>query len=450
MTNKTKMSQSAAQRSLRSGWVALLPLLLLAVLMAGMGVLLDDFSKVPMCVVFLLTGIASLFTLRGLSVEERVATFSRGAGSPDLLLMVWIFVLAGAFASSAADMGAVTETVRLTLAVLPDSIVLAGLFLSSCIVSLCIGTSVGTIVALVPVASGMAQSMGAPPALLVAAVVGGSFFGDNLSFISDTTVAATRTQDCAMRDKFRTNFRIVLPAALVCFALYVFLGLQGNVTAPASAPAAASAPSSLDLWRVLPYAVVLITALLGVNVLVVLCAGCLLTGVVGIAEGAYDLGGWCVSMAQGIMGMGELIIISMMAGGLLAVVRRAGGVTYLVRLLTRHVHGRRGAELCIAALVSLTNCCTANNTVAILSVGSISKDVSERFGVDRRRAASLLDIFSCVIQGILPYGAQLLMAGGLAALSPMAIVPHLYYPALLALCGFGSIFMVRGPRRVRG
>lgn len=421
-------------RPRRRGWLALLPLVLLAVLMAGIGALMGDFSKVPMSIVFTLTSIAALFTLRGYTVDERVKTYSRGAGSTDLLLMVWIFVLAGAFANSAQAMGAVTATVDFTMMCLPESILLAGLFLASCIVSLCIGTSVGTIVALVPVASEMAVRTGTTAPLMVAAVVGGSFFGDNLSFISDTTVAATRTQDCKMRDKFRTNFRIVWPAALLCFLLYVVVGLQSGHAVDGAQPA-------LHVWRIVPYAAVLVTAIAGVNVMVVLCLGCLLTGIVGMAEGSYSLAGWLTSMAEGVAGMGELILISMMAGGLLAVVRKGGGVTYLVRALTRRVNGRRGAEWCIVALVSLTNCCTANNTVAILSVGSITKDISERYGVDKRRAASLLDIFSCVVQGLIPYGAQMLMAGGLAMISPLSIIPYLYYPVLLAVAAGISILI---------
>ena len=404
-----KQREDRRLRPRRRGWLALMPLILLAVLMAMLGTIMGDFSKVPMTIVFLLTSIASLFTLRGYKIEERVRCFSHGAGSPDLLLMVWIFVLAGAFASSAKAMGAVSATVDLTMICLPDSALLAGLFLASCIVSICIGTSVGTIVALVPMASELASRSGIVLPLMVAAVVGGSFFGDNLSFISDTTVAATKTQNCSMRDKFRTNFRIVLPAALICFIIYVLLG-QG-----AQSQIVFSANGEIHWVRVLPYVAVLVSALCGVNVLIVLCLGTLLTGIVGVADGAYTLSGWITSMAEGVTGMGDLILISMIAGGLLAVVRKGGGVTYLVRALTRRVHSRRGAECCISALVALTNCCTANNTVAILSVGSITKDISERFGVDKRRAASLLDIFSCVTQGIIPYGAQLLMASGLAA-----------------------------------
>lgn len=438
-----KVREDRRKRPRRRGWLALMPLVLLGLLMGAMGLLMGDFSKVPMTIVFIVTGIAALFTLRGYSTEERVQAFSRGAGSPDLLLMVWIFVLAGAFAASAQAMGAVSATVDLTLRVLPGSILLGGLFLASCIVSLCVGTSVGTIVALVPVAAELAVRTGCGVPLMVAAVVGGSFFGDNLSFISDTTVASTRTQGCQMRDKFRTNFRIVWPAAFLCFLLYVGIGLCGDSSTSVSS-------NAIHPWRVLPYAVVLVSAIAGVNVMVILCLGCLLTGVVGLAEGTFGLAGWIRSMADGVTGMGELILISMMAGGLLAVVRRGGGVTWLVRGLTRHVHTRRGAEWCISALVALTNCCTANNTVAILSVGSIARDISERYGVDRRRSASLLDIFSCVVQGVIPYGAQLLMAGGLAMISPMRIIPYLYYPLLVAVAAAWSIMCSKSRPAIHG
>lgn len=421
----------------RQGWVALLPLLLLAALMGGLGILFGDFSKIPMTLVFALTGIGALLTLRGYPLDERVATFSRGAGSADLLLMVWIFVLAGAFAKSAQAMGAVGATVELTMSFLPGSFLLAGLFVAACVVSLCVGTSVGTIVALVPVASEMAMRTGTATPLMVAAVVGGSFFGDNLSFISDTTVAATKTQGCSMRDKFRTNFSLVLPAALLCVAGYAVMG-SGT-----QAPVASDSSLGTLAIQVLPYGVVLGSAIAGLNVLAVLCVGCLLTGAVGMALGIYGLEGWLTAMAEGVAGMGELILISMMAGGLLAVVRRGGGVTYLVRALTRRVHSRRGAECCISALVALTNCCTANNTVAILSVGTIARDISERYGVGSRRAASLLDIFSCVVQGLIPYGAQLLMAAGLATISSVSIIPYLYYPMLVAVMAAFSIALRR-------
>ena len=416
--------------SRRRGLTALSPLLLMIVLFVGLSLYFDDFYKVPLLIVFIVTSGFALLTLKGKNFERRLTLFSKGAGDSNLLLMVWIFVLAGAFASSAKAMGAINETVNLTLLCMPASMLLPGLFLASCFISLSIGTSVGTVVALVPVAAGLASQTGLSLPLTVASAVGGAFFGDNLSFISDTTVVATRTQGCRMRDKFRTNFLIALPAAVATFAIYVFIGLG---------PQSVAQVSGVNLWKVLPYVFVLVSAILGMNVLLVLICGVALTGVVGVACGSYDLAGWFASVSQGIESMAELILISMMAGGLLGVVRENGGIAWLLQVLTRRVNGRRGAELSIAALVSLTNVCTANNTVAILSVGTLAKDISKRFGVDPRKAASILDTFSCCVQGVIPYGAQLLMASGLAAISPTAIIPYLFYPVLLGLAALVAI-----------
>lgn len=424
--------QIARKKPKRSGWLALLPLVVLIVTMCAVGIYAKDFYSVPMILVFLVVSIVSLFTLRGYKIEERLNIYSQGAGQKDLLLMVWIFVMAGAFAKSAQQMGAVSATVDLTIFCLPNSMLLESLFISACIVSLCMGTSVGTIVALVPVATEMATRIDMPIPLMVASVVGGSFFGDNLSFISDTTVAATRTQGCTMQDKFRTNFKIVLPVAIVCFIVYVIIGIGGNSVAIEN--------STLYPLKMLPYIVVIVLAIYGVNVLLSLFFGVLMTGAVGYIEGTMSLEMWIKAMSDGIMGMGELILISMMAGGLLMVIRKAGGITYLVRMLTRMVVGRRGAEFCIAGLVVISNVCTANNTVAILSVGPIAKDISRKFKISAQRTASLLDIFSCVVQGVIPYGAQLLMAGGLAMISPLDIIPYLFYPMLL--CAFAVLGII--------
>jgi Na+/H+ antiporter NhaC len=419
----------------RRGWVALLPLLLLALLTAGSGWLLGDFGRVPMTVVFLLTGIAALATLRGYRMTDRMAVFSRGAGHSDLLMMVWIFILAGAFAQSAKAMGAITATVDLTLYCIPEEALPAGLFIAACLVSLCIGTSVGTIVALVPVATEMAQRTATATPLMVAACIGGALFGDNLSVISDTSIAATTTQGCLPSEKFRHNFKIVWPAALCCILVYAFSGSNGYGVAPTA--------TELQPLRILPYVVVLVLAMCQCHVALVLCLGSLLTGMMGLAEGTLTPASWLTAMGNGIAGMGDLILISLMAGGLLAVVREGGGLTWVVRLLTRRITRRRGAEGCIAALVALTNCCTANNTVAILSVASIAKDIGERYALPHRRTASLLDIVSCSVQGLLPYGAQVLMAAGLAAVSPIALLPFLYYPLLLALSAVVSILVGR-------
>ena len=317
------------------------------------------------------------------------------------------------------------------------NMLLAGLFLASCFISISIGTSVGTIVALTPIAAGIAHSTGASVPFIVGIVAGGSFFGDNLSFISDTTVAATRTMECKMSDKFKVNSFIAIPAAMVVLTLYLFMGAGINV--PSHLP-------DVNFIKVLPYLVVLVTAAFGLNVLVVLTIGIALTGIIGITDGTYDLFGWLHGMGQGITGMGELIIITMMAGGLLEIIRMNGGIDYIIERLTAHISGKRGAELTIAFLVSFVNVCTANNTVAILTVGGIAKQVSRQFGIDNRKAASILDTFSCCVQGIIPYGAQLLMAAGLAKINPVNILPYVYYPLVLAVSAICAI-LFRFPKR---
>ena len=425
------------RRPRRIGLLAISPFFFLVVSYVALSLYERDFSKVPMLVVFLLTSVYALAVTRGLPLSERVARFSKGAGTPDLLLMVWIFVLAGAFAETANQMGAISAAVDLTLLCLPGNMVLAGIFAAACFVSLSIGTSVGTIVALVPIATGLAAKTGIGLPLLVASAVGGAFFGDNLSFISDTTVVATRTQGCQLADKFRVNFRIVLPAAALTFFLYVLLGLDGSPVT--------SAPS-VDWLKVLPYVVVLVLAISGLNVLLVLAVGLFLTGFIGIATGGYTFGGWLMAITTGVGSMSELIMVSLLAGGLLELIRYNGGIVYLIHVLTRRIRTTRGAEFCIAALVSAANLCTANNTIAILSVGRFAADISERFGVDRRKSASLLDTFSCCVQGLIPYGAQLLIAGGLAAVSPMEIVPYLFYPMAMLVCALLAIWF-RYPRR---
>ena len=338
--------------------------------------------------------------------------------------MIWIFVLAGAFANSAKEMGSISDMVNLTLSVVPSDALLAGIFIAAALISLSIGTSVGTIVALTPIAIGMAETMNVSTAMLTAIVVGGSFFGDNLSFISDTTVVATQSQGVRMSDKFRTNVRIALPAALLMVAVYAFQGRE--LTVPTNLPA-------VDFLKVMPYIVVLVAAACGVNVLFVLCLGILLTGGVGMISGDYDFYSWFAAMGNGISGMGELIIITMLAGGILEIVRSNGGIRYIMRKVLSHVNSQRSAELSIAALVSLVDLCTANNTVAIITVSGIARDISRKFSLDPKRVASILDTFSCTMQGIIPYGAQLLMAAGLAKCSPVSLMPYLYYPVTLGL-----------------
>ncbi len=425
------------QRPRRNGLLAISPLFVMAGLFVFFSMVLQDFSKIPLIIVFALTSAYAMLTTRGLTLSGKVSLFSKGAGEPNLLLMVWIFVLAGAFATSAKEIGAIDATVNLTMTLLPQQLLLPGLFLAACFISMSIGTSVGTIVALVPVAAGLADKTEIALPLIVATVVGGAFFGDNLSFISDTTIVATRTQGCEMKDKFRANFKIVLPAAIITFLIYVVLGM-GHTRAISS--------EEISVVKIIPYCVVLVTAIMGMDVLLVLFVGNILTGIVGLGTGTCSSAEWLAAMTSGVVGMGELILISMMAGGLLEIIRRNGGIVYLIRLLTRRVSSKAGAELSIGALVSLTNLCTANNTVAILSVGRIANDISEKYGVDKRKSASILDTFSCVVQGLLPYGAQMLIASGLSGVNPLEIIPFLYYPMCMGVTTLLAI-LLRYPRR---
>ena len=417
--------------------MALSPMLVFVVLYLLTSIIAGDFYKVPITVAFMLSSAYAIAMSGGLSMAKRIEHYSRGAATANLMLMLWIFVLAGAFANTAKDMGAVDATVTMALHLLPDNMLLPGLFVIACFISFSIGTSVGTIAALSPIAMGLAQQTGADMALLVAVVVGGSFFGDNLSFISDTTIAATSIQHCKLNDKFRVNLYIVLPAALIIFVTYFFLGMSLN---------APSSTGEVHYMKFLPYLIVLVLAILGMNIMAVLMAGLFLTGVVGMLDGSFGFYEWLGSMGRGISNMGELIIITMMAGGMLEIIRVNGGIDYLIAKLTRRVHGKRGAELSIAALVSLTDICTANNTVSILAVGGISKEIGDRYGIDNRKCASILDTFSCVIQGLLPYGAQVLMAAGLVQLNPVEIVPFLYYPMVLGLVALLSI-LFRYPKK---
>ena len=399
-------------------------------------IIAGDFYKVPITVAFMASSIYAIAITKG-KLRRRINIFSRGAGTSEMMLMLWIFVLAGAFANSAKAMGSIDATVNLTLSLLPSEMLLAGLFLAACFISLSIGTSVGTIVALTPIAAGVAMQTSVSTALVTAAVVGGSFFGDNLSFISDTTIVATSTQGCRLSDKFRVNSFIVVPAAVVILLVYFVIGQDIH------------APSTLqdyELIKVVPYVVVLITAVFGLNVMAVLTLGILLTGIIGLWTGAFDVFGWFKSMGDGIVGMGELIIITMMAGGLLQVIKHNGGIDFIIQSLTRRIRSKRGAEMTIGALVAFVDVCTANNTVAIITVGGIARKIGERYQLDARKCASILDTFSCCVQGLIPYGAQLLMAAGLASLNPVHIIPYLYYPFAIGIAAILAI-VLRYPRR---
>ena len=431
----------------KKGLLALSPLFLLIVLIVAFTVYSVDSShqdtSLSLTVAFMISSIYAVAISGGMPVRKRVDTYSKGAGANNLMLMLWIYVLAGSFAASAKAMGAVDATVNLALSILPASMILPGLFLAACFISVSSGTSVGTVVALVPIAAGLAHSMDANVGMMTAIIVGGAYFGDNLSFISDTTVVATQTQNCKMSDKFKVNSMIVVPAAVLVLIAYSVMGV--GLQAPTHI-------NEVEYMKVLPYLIVLVTAIAGMNVMAVLTLGTLLCGAIGIgshllgASGSYDLFGWFSAMGNGIIGMGELIIIAMMAGGMLEIIRENGGIDFIINKITAHVNSKRGAELSIAALVSMVNICTANNTVAILTVGNISKKIGDRFGVDNRKAASILDTFSCMVQGLIPYGVQMLLAAGLANLSPMDILPYLYYPLAIGVAALLAI-LLRYPKR---
>ena len=443
---------------MKKGFIALSPLVVFILFYLVTSIIAGDFYKIPITVAFMVSSAYAVIIAGGLPLMQRINIFSRGAATEQMMLMIWIFILAGAFAHSAKMMGSIDATVNLTLSLLPPQMLLAGLFLAACFISLSIGTSVmllaglflaacfislsigtsvGTIAALVPIAAGVAGETNTDVAMMTAIIVGGSFFGDNLSFISDTTIMATQTQGCRLSDKFRVNFFIVMPAAIIILIVYLLLG-QG-IHAPQNVP-------SVEWVKVLPYLVVLVTAILGMNVMAVLTLGLMMTGIIGIFAGAFDLYGWFGAMGEGILSMGELIIVTMMAGGMLGLIKQQGGIDFLIHMITRHVNSKRGAELSIATLVSLVDVCTANNTVAILTVGGIAKQIGDRYGVDNKKCASILDTFSCTVQGLIPYGAQLLIAAGLAAINPVSIIPWLYYPFVLGIVAIGSI-LFRYPRR---
>ena len=437
LSRSLKKRKKAYDETPMSGWLALSPLFVFLCLYLASSIIANDFYRIPISAAFLLASIYGILICRGKSLEERVSVFSRGAGNKNVLLMIWIFVLAGAFAATAKQIGAIDATVNLALKILPEKLLYAGLFLASCFISMSIGTSVGTIVALVPVAAGIAQEIGAGEAMISAIIVGGAFFGDNLSFISDTTIAATRTQECSMSDKFKVNFRIVGPAAVVVTLLYIFLGKSVSVVPEAGA---------VELALLIPYILVIILAITGVDVSAVLAIGIAVNAVIGFAQGSLDWSGWLEGIGSGISGMGDLIIVTMLAGGMLEVIRENGGLDFIVKGMTRHIRGKRGAELSIAGLVSLANLCTANNTIAIITTGEIARDITRRFGLDPRKSASILDTFSCLIQGLIPYGAQLLMAAGLAGISSISIIGYLYYPFVMGVFALGAI-LLRLPRK---
>ena len=411
---------------------ALVPLGVFLISYLVVSIIAGDFYKMPITVAFVISSIVAVAMVKNGNLQKRIETFCQGAANPNIMLMVIIFILAGAFAQTTKAMGAVDATVNLALSILPGNVLAAGVFLAACVISVSVGTSVGTIVALAPVAAGIAAKTGMNPALMAAATVGGAMFGDNLSFISDTTIVATRTQGCKMSDKFKTNFKIVMPFALLATILYILLGSNAH---------AGFEPAQVQWLKVLPYLIVLGAAIMGVNVMVVLLLGTVLSGIIGLLLGSFSIWEWTVSMGAGITGMGELIIVTILAGGMLEMIRTGGGLAWIIQKLTSHIKGRKGAELSIAGLISFANLCTANNTIALIMAGPIAKEIADRFKIMPSRSASLLDIFSCFVQGIIPYGAQLLMAASLTGISPLHIMEYLYYPYLLGIGALVAIWL---------
>ena len=425
---------------LRRGLLALSPVVVFLLLYVAVSVAIGDFYKMPISVALVAASVwAIAIYSRGGSLTERLTVYSRSAGHSNILYMIWVFILAGAFAAVARQIGAVDATVGMIISVFPASYIVPMLFVASCFISFSIGTSVGTVVALAPLAVEMASATGGSVPFFVAAVLGGAFFGDNLSFISDTTIASTRSQGCDMADKFKANLWIAVPAAVVTLAIY-FWGVGDT-------PLATPPETHVNYWLIIPYMVVILAAVLGINVCIVLVMGIVAALITGVAFGTplIDL---ATGMGQGIDGMGDLIIITLLATGMLGVIKAAGGIQFLLQSLTSHLNGPRGTQAVIAILVGLVNLCTANNTVAIITVGGIASEISKPFGIAPRKVASLLDSTSCIVQCLIPYGAQTLLATSLAGISPAAPFPYLYYPWALAVVVALSIIF-RFPRSQR-
>lgn len=412
---------------------ALIPLVVFLLIYLAGSIIANDFYKIPVSVAFLLSAIAALAMNRKKPFDEKLETFCKGVGKVDIILMLLIFVLAGAFAQVAKDMGAVDSTVNLGLSILPANIMVVGIFIIACFISLSIGTSVGTIVALTPVAVSIAEKLGSPIGLVVAAVVGGAMFGDNLSMISDTTIAASRTQGSEMKDKFRCNFKLALLAAVISVVILFVLGGKGN--------ALLDTEYTYNIIKIVPYILVLSGALLGGNVMVVLTFGTIVAGTIGIFTGSFDIWGFVSSVSTGMLNMGELIIITILVSGTVEIIKANGGIDFIINFIKSKINSKMGAKLGVAALVSIVDICTANNTVAIVMSGPIAKEVGDEYEIEPKKMASILDIFSCVFQGIIPYGAQLLMAAGIAGISSFEIMQFLFYPYILGVIALIAIII---------
>ncbi len=413
-------------------YVALLPLCVFFLLYAITWFCTGSLESMPISVAFLAASVVAIVLSRGGKFTDRIEVFCSGAANQTIMLMVVIFVLAGAFAGTAKAMGAVDATVNMALYILPQNMIMASIFVAACFISMAMGTSCGTIAALAPIAVGLSEQTGLALPAMLGIVVGGAMFGDNLSFISDTTIVATRTQGCRMQDKFKVNLLIVLPVAVLVLGIYIFQGMGVETTTVTV--------TNIEWLKVVPYLAVLVTALAGVNVMIVLLTGIILSGLIGVATSGFTVWGWSLAVGTGIVSdMGELIIVSLMAGGMFEVIRFNGGIDWLIQKLSRNIKSKRRTELSSALLVTLTDFCTANNTIALIITGPIAKQIGDQSGIDNRRMASLLDTFSCFAQGIIPYGAQLLIASSLSGVNPMEMIPFLYYPYLLGIAALAAI-----------
>ena len=426
------------ESNIKPNGLALLPILVVLILFLGTGIVLKDFYTMPAVVGFLIALIVAFAQTKGRSFNEKLSIVAKGVGDDNIITMCLIFLAAGAFSGSVTAAGGADSTVNLGLSLLPPSIAVIGLFVIGCFISISMGTSVGTITALVPIAVGIADKTGFAMAICVGAVVSGAMFGDNLSMISDTTIAAVRTQGCEMKDKFKRNFLIVLPAAIVTIVVLFFLTRGSEF----------KMKDDLDynILQVIPYLLVLITAIIGINVFIVLISGTVLSVIVGIATGAMAPSAVFTSIGTGVTNMYDITVISILVAAISALVKQNGGFAFILEKIHNHVHTYKGAEFGVAALISLVDAATANNTVAIVIAGPIAKEISEDYDIEPSRSASLLDMFASVFQGIIPYGAQLLTAAALSGLTPFAIIPYLFYPYLMAVCGIVSILLPQKKR----
>ncbi|KAB2189940.1 Na+/H+ antiporter NhaC family protein [Staphylococcus epidermidis] len=416
---------------------ALIPLLLFVLLFLGVGIISGDFTTMPLNVAITITVIVALLMNRKETFAKKVEVFTKGAGHSNIILMMLIFILAGAFSTTAEKMGGVSSTVNLGLSLIPQNLIIVGLFIICMFVSISMGTSVGTVAAIAPVGFGFAQATDVPAALAMATVVGGAMFGDNLSMISDTTIAAVRTQKTKMSDKFKVNFKIVLPGAIITIIILFFLtnGISIDHTKN----------YDYNLIKVIPFLLVLILALVGINVIIVLIGGTVLAGIIGLIDGSFGWNGLLNAISKGIIGMEDIAMIALLIGGLVGIIQHNGGIDWLLNFVRSKVKSKRGAELGIASLVSAADISTANNTISIIMAGPLAKNIADEYDVDPRKSASILDIFGGCFQGLLPYSPQVISAAGVAGISPFLMLQYSIYPILLGVCGLVAIIL-RVPR----